>query len=108
MYTASTDQTILAVDCASGKAQARKKDAHDAAINRLACTGPTGLASGAYPAHVRSLCQLHSGWPVGAGGRRRGSLLVHAEMRMHRLQPAWRSFDGSLVLPTLQATMRAW
>ncbi|KAL4447647.1 hypothetical protein ABPG75_004866 [Micractinium tetrahymenae] len=46
VYTASTDQSILAVDCGSGKAQARKKDAHDTAINRLACTGPTGLASG--------------------------------------------------------------
>ena len=46
LYTASTDQSILAVDVATGAAQARKKDAHDAAINRLAATGPTGLASG--------------------------------------------------------------
>lgn len=46
VYTGSTDESILAVDVATGKAQARKKDAHDAAINRLATTGPTGLASG--------------------------------------------------------------
>ena len=47
LYTASTDQSILAVDVASGTAQARKKGAHDAAINRLAATGATGIASGA-------------------------------------------------------------
>ena len=47
VYTASTDQSILALDAHSGKAQARKKDAHNTAINRLAATGATGLASGA-------------------------------------------------------------
>ena len=47
VYTASTDQSILALDAHSGKAQARKKDAHDTAINRLAATSATGLASGA-------------------------------------------------------------
>lgn len=48
VYTASTDESILAVDAATGKATARKKDAHDSAINRLATTGATGLASGAW------------------------------------------------------------
>lgn len=46
VYTASTDETILAVDAATGAAQARKKGAHDAAINRLATTGATSFASG--------------------------------------------------------------
>ena len=41
------DESILAVDVATGKAQARKKAAHNCAINRLATTGPMGLASGA-------------------------------------------------------------
>jgi WD40 repeat protein len=46
LYTASTDRSLLAVDAASGKAQARKSDAHGDAINRLATLSETGLASG--------------------------------------------------------------
>lgn len=46
LYTASTDRSLLAVDAASGKARARKSDAHDDAINRLATLSETGLASG--------------------------------------------------------------
>lgn len=52
----SADESILAVDVATGKAQARKKDAHDAAINRLATTGPTGLASGACHSQLPCCC----------------------------------------------------
>lgn len=72
VYTASTDQSILAVDCASGKAQARKKDAHDTAINRLACTGPTGLASGALDCTRGHVCSS----AAGATSRWHGVLLL--------------------------------
>lgn len=58
VYTASTDESILAVDVSSGAAKARKKDAHDAAINRLATTGATGLASG----EGRSVVWLGGPW----------------------------------------------
>eukprot|EP00887_Chlorella_sp_A99_P003259 scaffold9.g3259.t1 len=46
LYTASTDQSILALDVATGKPAARKKDAHGAAINRLAAVSEAVVASG--------------------------------------------------------------
>ncbi|GAB4816296.1 hypothetical protein N2152v2_003342 [Parachlorella kessleri] len=46
VITASTDQSLLAVDVETGKAKARKKEAHENAINRLAAAGPTLTASG--------------------------------------------------------------
>lgn len=46
VYTASTDQSVLAVDVETGKATARKKGAHDTAINRLAAVGEAVTASG--------------------------------------------------------------
>ena len=46
VITASTDQSLLAVDVETGKAKARKKEAHENAINRLAEAGPTLTASG--------------------------------------------------------------
>ncbi len=47
LVSASTDQSLLAVDVETGKAAARKKEAHDTAINRLAAVAPTVTASGA-------------------------------------------------------------
>jgi hypothetical protein len=47
VISASTDQSLLAVDVETGTATARKKEAHDNAINRLAAVGQTVTASGA-------------------------------------------------------------
>lgn len=46
VYTASTDQSVLAVDVETGQATAQKKGAHDTAINRLAAVGEAVTASG--------------------------------------------------------------
>lgn len=56
LYSGSTDCSILAADVASGKAQARKKEAHDSAINRLATISASGLASGGWR-HLHILSQ---------------------------------------------------
>lgn len=47
LISGSADQSLLAVDVETGKATARKKEAHDNAINRLAAVGATLTASGA-------------------------------------------------------------
>lgn len=44
--TGSLDKSILAVDVSTGKARARKRDAHDAGITRLLSVSNTGIASG--------------------------------------------------------------
>jgi len=46
LLSSSTDRSILAVDVATGRAQARKKDAHDDPISRLAAVSETMTASG--------------------------------------------------------------
>lgn len=46
ILSSSTDKSILAVDVATGKAQARKRNAHDAAISRLAAVSESITASG--------------------------------------------------------------
>lgn len=46
LISASADQSLLAVDLETGKALARKKEAHSNAINRLAALGPALTASG--------------------------------------------------------------
>jgi WD repeat-containing protein 55 len=51
--TASSDKSILAVDTATGKAAARKSDAHPAAINRLEVIDDTVTAAGDDDGHLR-------------------------------------------------------
>ncbi len=46
VFTGSTDKSILAVDVATGKASARKRDAHSAPITRLLGISETVTASG--------------------------------------------------------------
>lgn len=46
VFTGSTDKSILAVDVATGKASARKRDAHTAPITRLLGVSETITASG--------------------------------------------------------------
>lgn len=46
VLTGSTDRSILAVDVATGKARARKRDAHNAPVTRLAGVSSTLAASG--------------------------------------------------------------
>ncbi len=46
VFTGSTDKSILAVDVATGKASARKRDAHSAPITRLLGISETITASG--------------------------------------------------------------
>lgn len=46
VFTGSTDKSILAVDIATGKASARKRDAHSAPITRLLGVSETITASG--------------------------------------------------------------
>lgn len=58
LLSASTDQSMLAVDVETGKPTARKKEAHDTAINRLAAVSETLTASGAA-----------AGWPPAARPR---------------------------------------
>lgn len=53
LISASADQSLLAVDLETGKALARKKEAHSNAINRLAALGPALTASGATSAVSR-------------------------------------------------------
>ena len=83
VYSASTDCSILAVDIASGKAQARKKDAHGSAINRLATLSETQLGSGALARGLRTAAPA-------AGARAVADSLQDVRARF------------------LQATTRAW
>lgn len=46
VFSTSTDKSILAIDVATGKAQARKRSAHDAPISRLAAVSEYVTASG--------------------------------------------------------------
>lgn len=71
LISASADQSLLAVDVETGKPAARKKAAHDNAINRLAAVGQTVTASGARGGagcvasgtYVGSSFGMVSGWP---------------------------------------------
>lgn len=56
LVTASADQSILAVDVATGKPAARKAAAHPTGVDRLTFVSDTTLASGelAWPVRLQS------------------------------------------------------